>query len=219
VAILLSEVQEEVLNILQKSASYQGFYTTDKVNRAINESIAYVTARMMMEGNGWRQQISYITSVANTPTYSLPTDASIINAVRYRYGDVYVPLTYEDQSTTSQSASNSQVAGATGTYRLVGNQLYFNPVPQLVGTDYIQIEYTTYPAALSSGTDPVPTEFDKGLYYYVVYRSADLLVSQAGNAQPEWQLMTVQWFNVMENIISKRLRVQQVIGEFGGGYY
>lgn len=218
-AILLSEVQAEVLNILQKSPTYQGFYTTDKVTRAINESFAYVVARMMMEGNGWRQTIAYITSVANTPTYALPTDASIINAVRYRYGDVYVPLTYEDQSTTSQSASNSQVAGATGTYRLVGNQLYFNPVPQMVGTDYIQIEYTTYPAALSVGTDPVPTEFDKGLYYYVVYRSCGILVGQSGNAQPEWQLYEVQWFNVMENIISKRLRVQQVIGEFGGSYY
>lgn len=214
---MLSEVQADVLNILQKSPTYQGFYTTDKVNRAINESIAYVCARMMMEGEGWRQVIGYITTVANTPGYTLPADVSIINAVRYLYGDVYVPLTYEDQSTASQSASPASLGGSSSTYRLVGNQLYFNPVPQMVGTNYVQIEYTSYPTALSSGADPVPQEFDKGLYYYVVYRSAGVLVAQAGSAQPEWVQSEVQWWNVMENIISKRLRVQQVIGEFGGG--
>lgn len=213
--ILLSEAQAEVLNILQKSPSYQGFYTADKVTRALNESIAYVCSRMMMQGNGWRQNIGYITTTANTPGYTLPADASIITSVRYRSGDVYVPLGYDDQNSSAQVA-----ADGTGTinsaYRLVGNQLYFNPPPQNVGTNFIQIEYTSYPTALSADSDPIPAEFDKGLYYYVVYRSCGILVGQTANAQPEWQLYEVQWFNVMENIITKRMRIQKVIGEYGG---
>jgi len=215
--ILLSDIQSEVLNILQKSPTYSGFYTTDKVTRAVNEALAYVSARMMMEGNGWRQTIGYITTVANTPNYNLPAGCSIVNSVRYLFNDIYVPMIYDDQNMDSQVASSSQLQLSPWRYRVVGNQLYFNPVPTYVGTNFVQIEYTTYPDKLVNGSDALPTEIDNALYYYLVYRSADTLVSQAGNAQPEWSLNTLQWFNAMEQIISKRLRVFQVIGEFGGG--
>ena len=216
-AITLTDIQAEVLNILQKSPTYSGFYTADKVTRAVNESLAYVSARMMMEGNGWRQTIGYITTVANTASYALPTGCSIINAVRYLYNDIYVPMLYDDQSMNSQVAANTQLQLAPSRYRLVGNQLYFNPVPTFVGTNYVQIEYTTYPAKLTTGSDTLPEEIDQALYYYLVYRCADTLVAQTANAQPEWSLNTLQWYNAMESIISKRLRVFQVIGEFGGG--
>jgi hypothetical protein len=211
----LQVCQEEVLNILQKDPSYQGFYTSDKCKRAINESLTYVAARMMMEGEGWRQKIAFVTTTANTAAYTLPTETSIINSVRYLYNDVYVPLTYDDQSNDTQIASSSGLSTCPWRYRLVGNQLVFNPVPELVGTNYLQLEYTTYPTLLVNNSDQTPQEIDQALYYYLVYRSAGILVAQSGNAQPEWQLYEMQWFNAMEQIISKRLRVHQVIGEFG----
>lgn len=214
-AFSLTDAQNEVLNILQKESSYQGFFTTDKVKRAVNESIAYVTAQMMMEGNGWRQKIAYITTTANTAAYNLPTDCSIIIAVRYLMGDVYYPLRFVSDFDEPQLSATSGLTDYVVKYRIVGNQIYFNPIPQNVGTNYLQLEYTSYPAALSSGTDEFGQEFDTALYYYVIYRSAGILVSQAGNAQPEWQLYELQWFNSMKQIITKRLRVSKVIREFG----
>lgn len=214
-AITLTEVQLEVLNILQKSPTYQGFYTVDKVTRAVNESLAYVSARMMMQGNGWRQKIGYVTTTAGALSYALPADVSIINKVSYKSGDIYYPMTYMDESTASSQTVGQ--AGMPGHYRLLGSALVFPMVPSEVGVNYLQIEYTAYPDLLVSGADIVTPEIDRGLYYYLVYRSCGLLVGQAATAQPEWQLYEMQWFHVMESIISKRLRVYQVIGEYGGG--
>lgn len=217
-AFTLAQIRADVLNILQKDQSYQGFYTTDKCNRIINESIAYISARMMMEGEGWLQTIGYITTVANTASYTLPTGCSIINSVRYLYSSVYMPLTYDDQAFDSQVAAGTSLTQCPYRYRIVADKLYFNPLPLLVGTNFVQIEYTSYPTALSSDSDTLLSQFDSGLYYYLVYRTASALVAQTGQAVSEWQVTERQWYEVMENIISKRNRVQCVIADFGGAY-
>ena len=217
-AFTLAQIRAEVLNILQKDASYQGFYTTDKCNRIINESMAYISARMMMEGEGWLQTIGFITTTANTPSYTLPTGCSIINSIRYLYSDVYLPMVYDDQAFDTQIAASSSLTQCPYRYRIVADKIYFNPIPLLVGPNYIQIEYTSYPATLAADGDSLLSQFDHGLYYYLVYRTAGALVAQTGQAVAEWQIYEQQWFSVMQNIISKRNRVQCVIADFGGAY-
>lgn len=217
-AFTLAQIRTDVLNLLQKDPSYQGFYTTTKCNAIINESMAYISARMMMEGEGWMQTIGYITTTAGAATYPLPTGCSIINAVRYLYSDIYVPLTYDDQSFDSQVASTSSLSQAPFRYRIVGTNILFNPAPLLVGTNYIQLEYTTYPTVLAADSDQLSAQFDSGLYYYIVYRTAGALVAQTGQAVAEWQIYERQWFDIMQNIISKRNRVMQVISDFSGAY-
>ena len=217
-AILLSDISAEILNILQKAPSYSGFYTQDKVTRAVNECIAYVSARMHMEGEGWLQTIGYISTVAGTASYDLPTGCSIIHSVRYLYNDIYVPLVYDDQAMDTQVSGTAQLQLAPWRYRILQDKLYFNPIPTYVGTNTVQIEYTTYPDLLVNQSDALISQFSRGLYYYLVYRSAGMLVGQTGNAQPEWGGYEAQWYSVMENIVSKRLRVECTIKEFGGGW-
>jgi hypothetical protein len=116
-------------------------------------------------------------------------------------------MVYDDQAFDTQIAATSSLTQCPYRYRIVADKIYFNPIPLLVGPNYIQIEYTSYPATLAADGDSL-----------LVYRTAGALVAQTGQAVAEWQIYEQQWFSVMQNIISKRNRVQCVIADFGGAY-
>jgi hypothetical protein len=213
-ALTLTQLRAKVRNLLNRLDSYTGFYTDAKTDDALNESLDYVSARMMQEGEGWQQVVGFLSTTSGVASYALPSACSIITAVRYLYGDMYVPLIYDDQSSTSQTSSTSQLSQYPSTFRIVGNSIYFNPVPASVGTNYLQLEYTAYPAELVSGSDTLGLEFDRALARYVVYRAAGILLAQTGKAQPDWALYEQQWYSMMETIISKRTRLDTHIGMF-----
>jgi hypothetical protein len=212
-SITLLDVENKVLNLLQKNVSYSGFYTSSKVIQAINECLDYISARMMMEGNGWMQKIGYITTVANTGEYALPTDCAIIRAVRYLIGDIYVPVYLDSQERDVYVKDNVQTQ-APIRYRLISNKILFNPIPALIATNAVQLEYTAYTADLAAAIDVVDGQFEKALVWYVVYRSASILASTVGKAEADWIKYENQWYKVMENIITRRNSTPQYVREF-----
>jgi hypothetical protein len=167
----------------------------------------------MQEGNGWLQTIGYITTVANTPNYPLPTGCAIIRAVRYLVNTIYVPLKLDGQESEAFLPNDLQ-SQIPSRYRLVGGDIYFNPIPSLVGVNYLQIEYTAYPAELAAQGDAVISQFERGLIHYVTYRAASILASTVGKADADWLKYESQWYKVMENIIARRNSTPQVIRSF-----
>ena len=212
-SVLLSDLETKVLNLLQKSPSYSGFYTQPKVIQIINECLDYVSARMMQEGNGWLQTIGYITTVANTPNYALPTGCAIVRSVRYLVNTIYAPLQPDGQEREAFLSSDFQTQ-IPSRYRLVGGDIYFNPVPSLVGVNYLQIEYTGYPSELVNLGDAVVSQFERGLIHYVTYRAASILASTVGKADADWLKYESQWYKAMENIISRRNSTVQFVRSF-----
>jgi hypothetical protein len=212
-SVTLLDLETKVLSLLQKTAGYQGFYTTAKLVEAINDSLDYISARMMQEGNGWMQNIGYITTVANTDSYTLPTGCAIIRTVRFLINEVYVPITLDSQERDAFVKSDVQTQ-VPCRYRLLGNKIFFNPLPAIVGTNTVQIEYTSYPTELANSNDVVDPQFERGLVHYLKYRCASILTSQNGKPNPDWVRYENEWYKVMEGIITRRNSGPQFIREF-----
>lgn len=209
----LAQIQAEVLERLQKSSGYSGFYTPEKVRKMTNDSITYVAARMMRYGFGWLQKIGYITTSAGTASYSLPADAAILKTVRYKQGSTYVPLQYNGDLTESQEQAG-QSSQYPSEYRLLERTIYFNPAPADVGTDYLQLEYLAYPAKLEIDADTLNGQFEPALEQYLIWRTASILASLNGKPISDWKEYENQWFEQMDMALSKRVDNAMFIGEF-----
>lgn len=213
----LGAIKSSILAILNKESSYQGFYTTTKLNAAVNDSIDWVYANMMFNGQGWNKTIGYLTTAAATPSYSLPTDCAVIDVVRYLVGTTYVVIRYDDQS-DSDFAQASDTTYTPSSYRLVGNTIYFNPIPTNVGTNYVQLEYTKFPSILSNDNDSFDAAFTRGLENYVKWRACSQLVAQVGKPVPEWLEYERQWFSHLKTLVSQRTRQTRFVLPFREGW-
>ncbi len=213
-ALSLAFLRLKILNILQKESNYQGFYTTDKINQAVNESMDYVAARAMQEaGNGWFEEIVYVTTTINTPSYFLPADTVLVREVRYKQGDMYYPLMPVEATDEAWVSGNSQVQ-LPWRYELVGPSIVFNPLPSSVGTNFLQMKVTKFPTSLGLDADTLNNQFSRALEWFVIYRSASALVQSVGNPSPEWGQRESEWYNVMESMLTNRIKKPKFIKDF-----
>ncbi len=213
-ALSLASLKTKVLNILQKETSYQGFYTDSKLEQGINESMDYIAARAMHEmGQGWFQDISYITTVADTPGYALPPGTALVREVRYLSGDIYLPLRPIEAVDEPWTSDDTQVV-FPWRYELIGGQIVFNPIPSIVGTNYLQLKVTRFPTELTAGVDTLPTQCSRPLEWYLIYRTATLLCMAVGNPNPEWQQKEGEWYRVFESMITARIKKPKYVRDF-----
>jgi len=214
VALSLASLKTRILNILQKETTYQGFYTNSKLDQGINESMDYVAARAMHEmGEGWFQDLAYITTVANTPGYDLPTGTALVREVRYLSGNVYIPLS-PIEAVDEAWAVGGVPGGIPSRYELIGGQIVFNPAPSIVGVNHLQLKVTKFPTSLVASGDLLPAQFSNALEWYLIYRTASLLVMAVGNPDPEWQQKESEWYRVMESMITARIKKPKFVKNF-----
>jgi hypothetical protein len=214
VAISLATLRIKILNILQKETNYQGFYTVDKINQAVNESMDYVAARAMHEaGNGWFEAIVYVTTTTNTPNYTIPADTALIREVRYKQGNDYFPLSPIEAVDEIWAANSSQVQ-LPWRYELIGNEIIFNPIPSAVGVNFLQFKVMKFPTALTLDADLLNGQFSRALEWFIIYRAASALVQAVGNASPEWYQREVEWYKVMESMLTNRIKKPKFIRDF-----
>jgi hypothetical protein len=212
-AVALSTLEANVLQLLSKQNTYQGFYSDDQIKFAVNDSLDYVYANMMFNGEGWLTTIGTLDTVADTATVALPTDTVVIHQVRYLHGDVFVPLQYDDDFDRYQYSGDQETVYPT-TYRLVGTDIYFNPIPSVVGTDHVQIEYSTFPVELDMDADLASAQITRGLQRFVTYRAASICLTTTDRANSPWKEYEIQWWQYLQDLLSKRIRAPQPIKDF-----
>lgn len=212
-AVAFSTLKADVLQLLSKENTYQGFYSDDQIKYAVNDSLDYVYAHMMFNGEGWIQTIAALNTVAATEEVALPSGCVVIHAVRYKHGDVFVPLTYDDDFDRLQYPDTVNVVYPT-TYRIVANNIYLNPIPSVVGTGLLQLEYSAFPSSLSDPSDTAAAEITRGLQRFVTYRAASVCLTTTDRAQSPWKEYEVQWWAYLQEIMSKRIRAPQTIKSF-----
>lgn len=208
------QVKDQILSLLTKNVGASGFYTDAKINYVIQECLDFIAVEMFIGGNGWLNELAYIDTVAGVFQYSLPASVAMIQELRYLIGNRYLPVIYDDANIAAQIDTSTGVTQFPSRYRIVGNQIYFNPPPAAVGPAYIQIEYNRYPATLATDGDTVEPQFDNCLIHYVVYRSASILASQAGKPIKEWEKFEDQWYGQMLKVVNKRIKNPVQIKEF-----
>ena len=210
----LQEIKTNILEKVNKSPNYQGFFTDSKIISMINEGLDFVAVDMFEAGEGWLREIRYLTWAANRRVCELPIDVAIINNIRWKNGDTYYPLKFDPADTSVQSVKGTGSAVPTS-YRIVQNKIYLNPEPSENGTAQIEIEFSRYPERMSSMQQRVMSDFDNAMINWICYYATNTLIAAAGG-QPPFKSNEKQWYDQMTKVINLRNRVKQVVQDFGG---
>lgn len=210
------EIAGRILRLVNKTAAVPGFYTPQKINDSIEEALDFLAVEMFLAGEGWQDKMKFFTTVAGQITLPITGDVAMIKEVRYLFGGEYLPLVYDDGSRQSQVQPTSGIAQYPGSYRIVDNQLYFNPPLMEGGTDYIQLEYTTFPKRVANDSDVIEGHLWKPFIHWVTYWCATRLVSGLGKAMPDWAKQESLWYGKVQAVIVKRNLQTTFIREFNG---
>lgn len=210
------DLRTKILRYLNKTANYSGFYDTDKVSDAIEEALDFVAVNMFMAGEGWLTTIGYITTAAGDTSANFPTNAVLIREVRYKFGDVYVPLTYDDQSDSYSYVDSGVEQQPAVRMRFVGTTFVFDPPLAEGGTDYLQVEYVKYPTSMTSDLDVIDPQFDRACLNFVKYKACSILAGSVEKEYRPWAQEEQEWFQAMQHIVNRRNFRSTRIKEFMG---
>ena len=211
----LAEMKGQVYRLLMKTAAYPGFYQPETVQDAIQEAMDFVAADMFIANEGWQTKIKYITTEAGQLCVPIPEGCAMIQQVRYKFATYYQPMVYDDGSNATQYSNDSGVRQWAYQYRIVDNDLYFNPPMAEGGTDYIQLEYMGYPKRLQSDNDFMESHFDFSMQHFIKYKAASILAASLEKPVIPWAVQEAQWYDKMLAIVVKRNLQATQIKEFG----
>lgn len=210
-------IKFEILTRLQKTARTKGYYTDPKMNSAIAEAMDYVATEMMLADEGWNHKIDYVDVPSGTVAIPMKSHWSMIAEVRFLSGDAYSPLGYDQNyGGTESSPASGETQSWPGSYRIIDNQLYFNPAINAGGDRFIQVEYFCYPSKLLSDNDTVDPSIDRAMFWFIVYHSVAMLGGQVEQTNDSLQAQEAKWLGRIRDIISMRTRQVIPVRDFEG---
>lgn len=215
-SITRAQLKSDIYEKLMKAPGARGFYTDTKANSAIQEAMDYVATEMFLADEGWNHKIDYLDTVANVVKVDLLPHMSMVMEVRYLIGNTYMPLLYDQDYGNTQWSDNSGLVQFPARYRIIDNALYFNPAIGVGGANYLMIEYVAYPKKFLNDTDFMDSQFDRAMYWFMVYKTCSVLVSNVQQFNRPWAQEEQQWYQKALDIIVKRNQTSTPIGDFEG---
>jgi hypothetical protein len=219
VAITRGELKTNIYLQLGKTATNPGFFTSAKVEKAIEEAMDFVAEEMMDADEGWAVELVYASPAAGAASLdlgALDADIAMIREVRYKVGDVYVRMEYDSAAGADQVSSDSDARQGPGTYRTVGNSLVFNPALAEGGTNQIQIEAQMWPTYAAGDGSDLPASFQRATWHFMKYKACSILASSIEKMSRPWAQEEAQWFDKMQRVLVKRNQQTTRIKEFEG---
>jgi hypothetical protein len=213
-SISYAEIKENILELVQKNPTYQGYFTDRKILNTVNEGMDYIAVEMFMTGEGWLREIRYLEWIAGSRVVPIPPDVAIINSVRWLQGDQYYPLKYDTADTTVQQKKDVGIVGDPISFRIVQNKIYLNPQPSTFGPVQLELEFSRYPTMIVSAQQNIQDDFDRIMCHWLKYYVANTLISASGKTSP-FTRNEGQFYEQMVKVITSRNRVKTVIGDFG----
>jgi len=207
------ELKGKIWRFLNKTKDYPGFYTSEKLDDAIQESLDFISTEMFLAGEGWRTSLTYITTVAGQAVVPIPSTVAMIREIRYKEGEIYVPLTY-DQQIDEASYVGSGVTQDAGRWRMVGTDIVFDPPMSDGGTDFLQLETVSYPVAMTDDDDIVDEQFDNAMLHYLKYKCASILAGSIEREIRTWGQEEAEWYDKMRAVVNRRNLKSTRIKEF-----
>lgn len=214
--ITRGELKRDILEILMKESKYPGFYTPEKMDRAIQEAMDFVATEMFLADEGWFKTRQHFTTEAGQVSVPMPTSAAMVTAIRYLHGDTYVPLNYNPANEVTRLSESSGARQYVGDYEMIENDLYFNPPLAEGGANYLQIDFMYYPKRLQSDQDFLNSQFGVAMQHFIKYRSCTILAAGIEKMVIPWSGLEASWYDKMLEIVNKRNNVTKRIGEFLG---
>ena len=202
--ITRGELKGRVLRILNKTAQFRGLYDDGKLDDAIQECLDFVATEMHLAGEGGQTKIQYIDTQAGQITVPIHPSVALVKEVRYRYGDVYLVMPYDDATGQNQVAYDSGERQDVCRYRVVDNRLYFNAPLNEGGTGYLMIEYMSFPKVLADDTDFLEGHFNPCFQHFMKYRIATIMAASAEKMALPWAGLEAQWYTKLLALTSRR---------------
>lgn len=209
------ELKGQVLRLLMKNAKFTGAYQDATIYDAIQEAMDFVATHMFIADQGWLDKIEYRDTEANCISAPIPETWAMVKEVRYLFGDVYVPLVYETASKDYQYSNQSGARQYAYTYRIVDNQIYFNPPMAAGGPKYLQIEYTAFPKFLQKDGDTIEPQFNRCFTNFMKYKSASILSATTEKPSRPWAKEEADWYYKMQELVAKRNMQSTQLLEYG----
>lgn len=198
------ELDGLIIRTLNKTTANRGFYTTDKVADAVQESLTYIASLCFIAGQGWQSKMDHVTTVANQETVDIKPHWAMIKKLFYLVGSEYMALKYDDNPEASEYAGASGMTQWPCTYRIVENQIYFNPPLAEGGTNYLRVEYMAYPKIPQNEIDTLDFHVNDTWKEFIKYHSAK--VCHANFEKGSWGMSALyeQWHSTLKMMLDKR---------------
>ncbi len=215
--ITRAEIKYQIWTRLNKSPSNPGFYTENKINSVIQESIDFIAAEQMLADEGFCHKMELLNTVSGMTDLAIPNDVAMIIELRYLINDVFYPMAYDQQFGQLQWASGSGVVQQyPGSYRIVDNNFHFNPPLGVGGVGFAQLEFMAYPRRFTKDSDVLAGQFDRAMYWFIIYKSCNLLAGQVQQTVDDWQTNEGLWYGKAMQMINMRTRQVIPVRDFDG---
>lgn len=206
------QLKGTVLRFLNKTDRVRGFYSDGKLDDAIQEALDFIAVEMFVAGEGWLTKPLFFDTIAGQVALTLPANVALVREVRYKVGDTYYPMVYDDQEgQTTSSTSETQRAGR---YRLLGRDIVFDPSLAEGGSRYLQVECVMYPADMTNDQDVIDPQFDRAMLHYLKYKICSILAGSLEKDVRTWGQEESEWFEKMQTVVNRRNLKSTPIREF-----
>lgn len=138
--------------------------TEEDIIRWINDA----QREVVMQHEGLLTKEDFLSSVAGTNEYNMPSDVFTLTHVSYRDGDTqpFYPLIFITKTALNEYAPGWDGAPHTGYPKLFSKdqngKIILYPTPDKTATDNIKLEYSRYPVDLTDSNDAI----DLPAYYH-----------------------------------------------------
>jgi len=208
------ELKGKVWRFLNKTERNPGFYTSEKMDDAIEEAMTCIAVDMFLAGEGWLTKYIFLDTAAGQTSIDVPGNVALIREVRYKRGDIYYPLIYNDQEKQG-SYIGSGVTQSTGfSYRLLGKQIVFDPPIGEGGARFLQIECVYFPETVVGENELIDPQYDLVAVQYLKYKIASILASSIEKNIISWTGLEIEWNMKLKSILDRRVMSSTSIREF-----
>lgn len=207
------ELKGRVLRFLNKTDRVRGFYSDGKLDDAIQEAMDGIAVEMFQAGDGWLTKPFFFDTVGGQTSITLPANIALLREVRYKVGDTYYPMGYDDQESQASTQGSAEVQ-RSWRYRLFGRDIVFDPQLAEGGPRYLQIEAVFYPASLQDDNDIIDPQFDRAMVHYMKYKVSSILAGSLEKEVRTWAQEESEWQQKMLVVVNRRNLKSTPIREF-----
>ena len=208
------QIKGTVWRYLGKTSKQPGFYASDKVDEAIEEALTYISVEMFLAGEGWLTKYLFLDTVGGQTSVDLPGNVALVRQIRYKSGDTYYPLVYDDRSDAASFIGSGITQDIGYTYRLLGRQIVFDPPLGSGGERFLQIECVYFPEAVTSDNELIDAQFDAVAIQFLKYKVSSILAGSIEKTLITWQRLEDQWEDKLKSVLNRRVMSSVAIREF-----
>lgn len=203
-----------VWRFLNKSERNPGYYTSEKLNDAIEEALTDIAVEMFLSGEGWLTKYIFLDTEGGQTSVDLPGNVAMIREVRYKSGDVYYPLLYNDQEREYSFIGTGITQDLGYRYRLLGRQIVFDPPLGTGGERFLQVECVYFPDSIVNDNELIDPQFDACAIQYLKYKVSSILAGSIEKSIIDWSSLEAEWKFKLKSILDRRILSSTTIREF-----